>query len=125
MAFGWEGEKVRLVPLDRKRHLENAVKWFNDPEVTRWTAMGDWPLTDCAEEKFFELADGDQRQSLHLAVENIEGSVLDELVVTNSIPLDERAAACARIRQLSVAELVAESIRRVNAEESVGTLFMD
>ena len=59
------------------------------------------------------------------AVENIEGSTLDELVVTNTIPLDERAAACARIRQLSVAELVAESIRRVNAEESVGTLFMD
>ena len=59
------------------------------------------------------------------AVENIEGSTLDELVVTNTIPLDERAAACGRIRQLSVAELVAESIRRVNAEESVGTLFMD
>ncbi len=59
------------------------------------------------------------------AVENIEGSTLDELVVTNTIPLGERAAACGRIRQLSVAELVAESIRRVNAEESVGTLFMD
>jgi len=73
MAFGWEGDKVRLVPLERERHLENAVKWFNDPEVTRWTAMGDWPLTKCAEEKFFEVADSDQQKQLHFAVENMEG----------------------------------------------------
>jgi ribose-phosphate pyrophosphokinase len=59
------------------------------------------------------------------AVDNIEGSVLDELVVSNTIPLDERAAACDRIRQLSIAELIAESIRRISQEESVGELFMD
>ena len=59
------------------------------------------------------------------AVDNVEGSVLDELVVTNTIPLDERAAACGRIRQLSVAELLAESMRRINEEESIGSLFMD
>ena len=59
------------------------------------------------------------------AVDNIEGSALDELVVTNTIPLDGRAAACGRIRQLSVAELLAESMRRINEEESIGSLFMD
>ena len=59
------------------------------------------------------------------AVDNVESSLLDELVVTNSIPLGERAAACSRIRQLSVAELLAESMRRINEEESVGSLFMD
>jgi ribose-phosphate pyrophosphokinase len=59
------------------------------------------------------------------AVDNIEGSELDELVVSNTIPLDERAAACARIRQLSIAELIAESIRRISHEESIGDLFMD
>ena len=59
------------------------------------------------------------------AVDNVEGSVLDELVVTNTIPLDERAAACSRIRLLSVAELLAESMRRINEEESIGSLFMD
>jgi len=59
------------------------------------------------------------------AVDNIEGSVLDELVVSNTIPLDESASACARIRQLSIAELIAESIRRISHEESVGDLFMD
>ena len=59
------------------------------------------------------------------AVSNIESSELDEIVVTNTIPLSEAAAACARIRQLSIAELIAESIRRVHQEESIGTLFMD
>ncbi|MCP5152485.1 MAG: ribose-phosphate diphosphokinase [Chromatiales bacterium] len=59
------------------------------------------------------------------AVDNIEASVLDELVVTNTIPLDARASACPRIRQLSVAELLAESMRRISEEESIGSLFMD
>ena len=59
------------------------------------------------------------------AVDNIEASELDELVVTNSIPLHRRAAANGRIRQLSVAELLAESMRRINEEESIGSLFMD
>ena len=59
------------------------------------------------------------------AVDNIERSHLDELVVSNSIPLDERAAASRSIRQLSVAELLAESMRRINEEESIGSLFMD
>ena len=59
------------------------------------------------------------------AVDNIEQSVLDELVVSNSIPLDDRAAASGKIRQLSIAELLAESMRRINEEESIGSLFMD
>ncbi|MGI9334591.1 MAG: ribose-phosphate diphosphokinase [Gammaproteobacteria bacterium] len=59
------------------------------------------------------------------AVENINNSVLDELVVTNTIPLRQDAAACERIRQMSVAELVAESMRRINEGESVSGLFMD
>ena len=59
------------------------------------------------------------------AVDNIVDSVLDELVVTNSIPLDRRAAESDKIRQLSVAELLAESMRRINEEESIGSLFMD
>lgn len=53
MAYGWEGEKVRLVPLDQGRHLENSLRWLNDPEVTEWTLMGDLPLTRLAEEEFF------------------------------------------------------------------------
>ena len=59
------------------------------------------------------------------AVDNVESSELDELVVSNSIPLNRCAASSARIRQLSVAELLAESMRRINEEESIGSLFMD
>ena len=59
------------------------------------------------------------------AVTNIESSRLDELVVTNTIPLREDAVACTKIRQLSIAGLLAESIRRINNEESVSSLFVD
>ncbi len=59
------------------------------------------------------------------AVKNIENSGLDELVVTDTIPLSEAAAACDRIRVLSVAEMLAETMRRINAEESVSSLFID
>lgn len=59
------------------------------------------------------------------AVDRIEESFLDELVVTDTIPLSERAKQSGKIRQLSIAELLAESIRRINAEESMGPLIMD
>jgi len=59
------------------------------------------------------------------AVENISNSVMDELVVTDSIPLRPDAEACGRIRQLSIAELLAETMRRISNEESVSSLFMD
>ncbi len=57
------------------------------------------------------------------AIDNINNSQLDELVVTDTIPLSKEAAACSRIRQLSMANLLAESIRRVNNEESLSALF--
>jgi len=59
------------------------------------------------------------------AVQNITESNLDEVVVTNTIPLSEQAAACSKIRQISVAELLAESIRRIADYDSVSSLFMD
>jgi ribose-phosphate pyrophosphokinase len=59
------------------------------------------------------------------AIENIQNSEMDELVVTDTIPLSEEGAACTRIRQVSVAGLLAETIRRVHAEESVSSLYMD
>jgi ribose-phosphate pyrophosphokinase len=59
------------------------------------------------------------------AVEKIENSALDELIVTDTIPLNPKAQACARIRQLSIAEMLAETMRRISEEESVSSLFMD
>jgi len=59
------------------------------------------------------------------AVERISNSALDELVVTDTIPLSAAARACGRIRQLSVAGLLAETIRRIRDEESVSSLYLD
>ena len=59
------------------------------------------------------------------AIDRISASELDELVVTDTIPLRENAVACKRIRQLSVGELMAETIRRISNEDSVSSLFDD
>ncbi|HXH04610.1 MAG TPA: ribose-phosphate diphosphokinase [Candidatus Competibacteraceae bacterium] len=58
------------------------------------------------------------------AIKNINASQLDELVVTDTIPLSDEARACGRIRQLSVAALVAETMWRIHTEESVSSLFL-
>ncbi len=57
------------------------------------------------------------------ALENIRSSELDELVVTDTIPLGEEARAVDKIRQLTISDLLAESIRRVSNEESISALF--
>ncbi|MBI3223108.1 MAG: ribose-phosphate pyrophosphokinase [Nitrosomonadales bacterium] len=59
------------------------------------------------------------------AIERIKSSAMDELVVTDTIPLSAAAQACGKIRQLSTAELLAETIRRINNEESVSSLFAE
>jgi ribose-phosphate pyrophosphokinase len=59
------------------------------------------------------------------AVEKIANSALDELIVTDTIPLSKDARSCGRIRQLSVAALLAETIRRIRDEESVSSLYVD
>lgn len=59
------------------------------------------------------------------AVENIEASELDELVVTDTIPLRDDAQQCGKIRQLSIATMLAETMRRISNEESVSSLYMD
>ncbi len=57
------------------------------------------------------------------AIENIENSALDTLVVTNSIPLTEAAKNCAQIRSLSLGQMLAEAMRRVSNEESISAMF--
>ena len=59
------------------------------------------------------------------AIERISKSVLDQLVVTDTIPLSDEGKACKQIRQLSVAALHAETVRRINDEESVSSLYID
>ena len=59
------------------------------------------------------------------AIERVESSVLDELVVTDTIPLSGAAARCPKIRQVSVAQVLAETIRRIASDESVSSLYID
>ena len=59
------------------------------------------------------------------AIENVQNSSMDELVVTDTIPLFGEAESCTRIRQVSVAGMLAETIRRIHYEESVSSLYMD
>ena len=59
------------------------------------------------------------------AVSRVENSVLDELVVTDTIPLSEAAQKCKKIRQLATAELLAETMRRISDEDSVSSLFAE
>jgi len=57
------------------------------------------------------------------ALDNVRSSQLDELVVTDTIPLNDEAKSVKKIRQLTIADLLAESIRRVSNEESISALF--
>ena len=59
------------------------------------------------------------------AAERIANSALDELVITNTIPLSQASSECKKIRQLSAAQLLAETIKRISQEESVSSLFLD
>ena len=59
------------------------------------------------------------------AVSRITDSDIDEVVVTDTIPLNDEALSCKKIRQLSTAELLAETMRRISDEESVSSLYVD
>ncbi len=59
------------------------------------------------------------------AIDNISNSRIDEIVVTDTIPLSQQAIDCGRIRQLSVAQMLAETIRRMSEGESVSSLYVD
>ena len=59
------------------------------------------------------------------AIKNLESSCINELVVTDTIPLHEKASQCKKIRQLSLSGMLAKTICRINSEESVSSMFVD
>ncbi len=73
MVRGWEGEKVRLVPLDKERHFDNAVLWLNDPDLTRWLLVGDFPISRLKEEEWFAKMMQGSETEIGFAVETLSG----------------------------------------------------
>lgn len=76
MAYGWEGERVRLVPLDKGRHAANVQLWMNDPDMTETILSGDVPLTRMAEDEFFDrmcAEPGPHPPDIIFAVETLAG----------------------------------------------------
>lgn len=59
------------------------------------------------------------------AIENLNNSVINKLIVTDTVPLSEAAKNCDRVRQVSISKLLAETIRRIHFEESVSSLYME
>ena len=73
MAYGWEGKKVRLVPLELERHFVNALKWINDPQITEGQLIGDFPMTSLAERAWFEARMKGSPDESMFAIETLEG----------------------------------------------------
>lgn len=64
---------MRLVPLDKERHLENAYRWMNDPEVTHNLLMGDFPISRIAEEEYFDRNSKLDDRNVAFAIELLSG----------------------------------------------------
>lgn len=75
MPFGYEGEQVRLAPLEVEKHLEQAYRWMNDPELTDNLLVGDRPMSLSAERSWFEEVEKDER-GVVFAIETLEGEYL-------------------------------------------------
>jgi RimJ/RimL family protein N-acetyltransferase len=73
MPIGWQGERIRLVPLDFERHFENCYRWINDPDVGEWLAVGDEPMGRLAEKEWFEGAERGRPNDIAFAIETLDG----------------------------------------------------
>jgi len=138
-AFAKRLDDAELAIIDKRRPRPNESKVMNIiGEVEGKTCMlvddmVDTAGTLCQAAKALKEEGGAVKVVAYIthavlsggAVERISQSALDELVVTDTIPLSEAARGAGRIRQLSVAELLAETIRRIRDEESVSSLYVD
>jgi ribose-phosphate pyrophosphokinase len=137
-AFAKRLDDAELASIDKRRPRPNESKVMNIiGEVAGKTCvliddMVDTAGTLCLAAKALK-DEGAARVVAYIthavlsggAVERIATSVLDELVVTDTIPLSQAAKDCGRIRQLSVASLLAETIRRMRDDDSVSSLYID
>ena len=73
MGYGWEGELVRLVPIDIDKHLPNAQRWMNDPDATRNLVAGDLPMTFAAQREWLEQKSKQDEREVVFAIELLSG----------------------------------------------------
>lgn len=73
MGIGWAGKKTRLVPLEYDKHFENCYQWINDPDVSEWLAVGDFPMGRLAEKEWFDDAQKSSATAVHFAIETLDG----------------------------------------------------
>ena len=131
-------DDAELAIIDKRRPRANELKIMNiigDVEGKNCIMVDDMidtagTLTQAAD---FVKNEGAKRVVAYIthpvlsgpAIERIEASQLDELVVTDTIPLSAEAAKCKKIRQLGIAELLGETMRRIALNESVSSLYLD
>jgi len=131
-------DDAELAIIDKRRPRANELKIMNiigDVEGKNCIMIDDMvdtagTLTQAAD---FVKNEGAKRVVAYIthpvlsgpAIKRIESSQLDELVVTDTIPLTDEAAACSKIRQLGIADLLGETMRRIALKESVSSLYLD
>lgn len=91
MAFGWEGDLVRLVPLDDQKHFENYIMWLNDAEITDGLLIGDYPLTRLAENEILERLSKVNTEDIIFAIETLDGVHLGSSGIHR---IDYRSGTC-------------------------------
>lgn len=74
MPLGYQSERVRLVPLEKERHLENCYQWVNDPEITQYLLIGDTPLSREMEEAWFDSLSNRRESDVLFAIELLDGT---------------------------------------------------
>ncbi|MDC0535275.1 ribose-phosphate pyrophosphokinase [Francisellaceae bacterium] len=133
-----KGLKVDLAIIDKRRPIANQAEIMNiigDIKGRHCLIIDDMVDTAGTLCKAADalIAHGAEKVSAYCvhpilsgkAIDNIENSGLDELVVTNSIPLSEKGRNCSKIKMLSLSSMLSESIRRINNEESISLMFSD
>lgn len=73
MATGYCGKKVKLVPIDAEKHLETALRWVNNPEITRTLLIGNHPISRAAERSFLESMEKGSDRQVIFAIETLDG----------------------------------------------------
>lgn len=73
MGYGWEGELVRLVPLDETKHFDNCVRWVNDTDLTRTLGIGDLPMTREGQREWWNRTAPGSDTNIMFAIETLDG----------------------------------------------------